>query len=149
MTIDSATIDETTGIATVDFSLSDGEGVPLDLKGRATEGEVSVHFVAAWLDQDETTLARGRLEREKQWSEAVAVGRRSFVEEVQEKLGARVRYRRVDDVGDRLRARVRGRPRFVGMILGSGSTIYDHGHEHGIGSRGNESAQIHAPSRRR
>ena len=52
MTIDSATIDETTGIATVGFTLSDGEGIPLDLDGRATEGEVSVHFVAAWLDQD-------------------------------------------------------------------------------------------------
>ena len=46
----------------------------------------------------ESRLGRGPLEREKQWSEAVAVGRRSFVEEVQEKLGARVRYRRVEDI---------------------------------------------------
>ena len=46
----------------------------------------------------ESSLGRGDLEREKQWSEAVAVGRRSFVEEIQEKLGVRARYRCVDDV---------------------------------------------------
>ena len=46
----------------------------------------------------ESALARGNLEREKQWSDAVAVGRRSFVEQVQEKLGARARYRHVEDV---------------------------------------------------
>jgi OmcA/MtrC family decaheme c-type cytochrome len=54
MTIDSATIDETTGVATVDFTLSDGDGVPVDLEGRSTEGEVTVRFIAAWLDQDAT-----------------------------------------------------------------------------------------------
>jgi putative transposase len=48
-----------------------------------------------WID---STLARGHLEREKHWSEAVAVGGRGFVEEVQEKLGPRARYRRVEDV---------------------------------------------------
>lgn len=46
----------------------------------------------------EATLARGCIERETQWSEAVAVGRRRFVEEVQGKLDARARYRRVYDV---------------------------------------------------
>lgn len=46
----------------------------------------------------EATLARGRTEREPQWSEAVAVGRRSFVERVQEQLGTRALYRHVQDV---------------------------------------------------
>jgi putative transposase len=49
-------------------------------------------------DWIESTLARGDLERQEQWSEAVAVGRRAFVEEVQQALGARARYRRVEDV---------------------------------------------------
>jgi REP-associated tyrosine transposase len=46
----------------------------------------------------EATLARGRAEREPQWSEAVAVGRRCFVERVQEQLGTRALYRHVQDV---------------------------------------------------
>lgn len=45
----------------------------------------------------EATLARGRAEREPQWSEAVAVGRRSFVERVQEELGTRALHRHVQD----------------------------------------------------
>lgn len=49
-----------------------------------------------WID---STLARGTLERELQWSNTVAVGRRSFVERVQDELGARARYRRIEDVG--------------------------------------------------
>jgi putative transposase len=48
-----------------------------------------------WIDSQ---LSRGKLEREPEWSEAVAVGRRCFAEQVQEELGARARYRRVDDV---------------------------------------------------
>jgi OmcA/MtrC family decaheme c-type cytochrome len=52
--ITSAAIDETTGIATVDFTLTDGEGVPVDLEGRATQGAVTVRFVLAWLDQNDT-----------------------------------------------------------------------------------------------
>jgi REP-associated tyrosine transposase len=48
-----------------------------------------------WID---SSLAGGRLEREEEWSEAVAVGRRSFVERIQEELGARARYRRVEDI---------------------------------------------------
>lgn len=43
-------------------------------------------------------MARGDLERKRRWSEAVAVGRRSFVEEVQQELGTRARYRHVDDI---------------------------------------------------
>jgi putative transposase len=46
----------------------------------------------------ESRLERGTLEREMQWSEAVAVGDRSFVERVQEELGDRARYRCVEDV---------------------------------------------------
>src|SRR5262249_10453327 len=45
-----------------------------------------------WID---ATLASGRTEREPQWSEAVAVGRRSFVERVQHELGTRASYRQV------------------------------------------------------
>ena len=45
----------------------------------------------------EATLARGGAEREPQWSEAVAVGRRSFVERVQEELGTRAWHRHVQD----------------------------------------------------
>jgi putative transposase len=48
-----------------------------------------------WID---SSLAGGHLERRKEWSEAVAVGRRSFVERMQEELGARPRYRRVEDI---------------------------------------------------
>lgn len=47
-----------------------------------------------WID---TTLKRGMLEREPQWSEALAVGRRSFVEEVRVQLGHRARYRKVEE----------------------------------------------------
>ncbi len=46
----------------------------------------------------ESKVRQGNLEREPLWSEAVAVGRRSFVEQVQEELGARARYRQIDDV---------------------------------------------------
>jgi hypothetical protein len=40
-----------------------------------------------------------RPEREPQWSEVLAVGRRSFVERVQEELGPRAWYRHVEGVG--------------------------------------------------
>ena len=43
-------------------------------------------------------LTAGRPERESQWSEAVAVGRRSFVERVQEELRTRALYRQVDEL---------------------------------------------------
>ncbi len=46
----------------------------------------------------EARLAAGRPEREPQWSEAVAVGRRSFVERVQEELGTRALYRQVEEI---------------------------------------------------
>jgi putative transposase len=44
----------------------------------------------------EANRNRGNLQREPQWSEAIAVGRRSFVEQVKEQLGLRARYRRVE-----------------------------------------------------
>ena len=43
----------------------------------------------------ETTLASGHHAREPKWSEAIAVGRRSFVEEVHQNLGARARRRKI------------------------------------------------------
>ena len=43
----------------------------------------------------ETTLASGHHARAPKWSEAIAVGRRSFVEEVQRNLGGRARYREI------------------------------------------------------
>jgi putative transposase len=45
----------------------------------------------------ETALAKGRTEREPQWSEALAVGRRSFVERVQAELSTRALHRRIDE----------------------------------------------------
>lgn len=50
---------------------------------------------AEWI---ESTLAR-QSSREPRWSEAIAVGRRSFVERVQRELGARARYRHIEAVG--------------------------------------------------
>jgi putative transposase len=64
-----------------------------DLLGVADERLAAVQN--EWI---ESRLARGNLEREQQWSEAVAVGGRSFVERLKEELGARARYRRVEDV---------------------------------------------------
>ncbi len=46
----------------------------------------------------EARLRRGDLEREAHWSEGLAVGRRSFVEEVQEQMGHRARSRRIEDI---------------------------------------------------
>lgn len=43
----------------------------------------------------EAKLRRGELVREAQWSAGVAVGRRSFVDEVKDRLGSRARFRRV------------------------------------------------------
>jgi putative transposase len=48
----------------------------------------------------EATLVKGGIGREPHWSEAVAVGRRCFVEQVQEELGTRALYRRVEDADD-------------------------------------------------
>jgi hypothetical protein len=45
----------------------------------------------------EGTLANGKRSREPKWSEAIAVGRRRFVEEVKRKLGTRARYRRIGE----------------------------------------------------
>ena len=43
------------------------------------------------------SLTQGKLERDPQWSEALAVGRRAFVERIKEQLGHRARYRRVEE----------------------------------------------------
>lgn len=43
----------------------------------------------------EIALASGHRGRESQWSEAIAVGRRSFVEGIQRQLGVRARYRQI------------------------------------------------------
>jgi putative transposase len=45
----------------------------------------------------EASLNRGEVDREPQWSEAIAVGRRSFVEQVKEQLGDCARYRMVEE----------------------------------------------------
>jgi len=42
-------------------------------------------------------LRRGDLDRTPHWTEAVAVGRRSFLEEVKERLGHRAQYRQVEE----------------------------------------------------
>ncbi len=47
----------------------------------------------------ESKLREGDSAREPQWSEVIAVGRRSFIEDVRSKLGSRARYRRVEDGG--------------------------------------------------
>ncbi len=44
----------------------------------------------------EAALARGDRAREPQWSDALAVGRQSFVERVQRDLGTRGQYRRIE-----------------------------------------------------
>ncbi len=46
-------------------------------------------------DWIESALASGHNAREPKWSEAIAVGRRSFVEDVQRSLGVQARYRRI------------------------------------------------------
>jgi len=40
----------------------------------------------------------GKLEREPHWSEAVAAGRRSFVERVRDEFGSYAQYRHVENV---------------------------------------------------
>ena len=53
----------------------------------------------------EAALARGDRSREPQWSEALAVGRQSFVERVQRDLGRRGQYRRIEP-GEELLSKV-------------------------------------------
>jgi len=64
-------------------ALSSALGVPED---RLAGGH------AEWI---ETALASSQRSREPQWSEAIAVGRRAFVEDLQRHLGARARYRQI------------------------------------------------------
>jgi hypothetical protein len=42
-------------------------------------------------------VAHGSRSREPPWSEALAVGRRTFVEEIHRQLGMRARYREIVD----------------------------------------------------
>ena len=62
------------------------------LLGVREERLAGVH--AQWIA---AVLASGRGAREPQWSEAIAVGRRAFVEDVQRALGARARHRRISE----------------------------------------------------
>jgi putative transposase len=62
-----------------------------DLLGTADERLAELQN--EWID---AALANGRTARQPQWSDAVAVGRRSFVERVQDELGARALYRHVE-----------------------------------------------------
>jgi hypothetical protein len=48
----------------------------------------------------ELALSRAGREREPLWSQSVAAGSREFVESVQRQLGARGRYREVEQIGD-------------------------------------------------
>jgi putative transposase len=43
-------------------------------------------------------LKNDRLEKDSKWSESIAVGRKSFVEEVHKKLGIKVKARKVEQV---------------------------------------------------
>ena len=61
------------------------------LVGVAEDQLATVH--AGWIESE---LRRGSA-RVAQWSEAVAVGRRGYVEEVRRELGPRARYRKVAD----------------------------------------------------
>ncbi len=51
LSISSAKIDGS-GVATVDFTVTDGAGVPLDLTGKYTDGQVFPKLVLSWLDQN-------------------------------------------------------------------------------------------------
>ena len=61
-------------------------------------------------DWVETALREGRRERERCWSESVAMGSRGFVEEVQRRLGSRGRYRVIAEVGGDYVLRERSEP---------------------------------------
>ena len=66
------------------------------LWGVSIDGLASVHA-----ERIEAALASGDREREPEWSESIAVGRRAFVEEVKRELAGRARYRRiVEDDGE-------------------------------------------------
>ena len=64
-----------------------------ELLGVDTRNLAGVH--GEWI---ESKLRTGSLDREPTWSEAVAVGRRSFVEGINEELGSRARYRTIHDL---------------------------------------------------
>jgi len=57
LSIQSASIDAN-GVATVAFTVTDGAGVPLDLTGTYTEGQVVPKFVISWLGPRDTSLGK-------------------------------------------------------------------------------------------
>ncbi len=67
----------------------------LELTGCSDAGELSSNYSALL----EETSRGERLEREAQWTEAIAVGSREFVEEIADKIEGRVRVE-VDEAGE-------------------------------------------------
>jgi REP-associated tyrosine transposase len=51
-------------------------------------------------DWIETALRKGKLEREGQWTESVAVGSLGYVEQIRRELGNRGRYRVIGQLAD-------------------------------------------------
>lgn len=51
LSVSAANINVSNGVATADFTVTDGAGTPLDLNGKYTDGQVFPKFVIAWLDQ--------------------------------------------------------------------------------------------------
>lgn len=51
LTVTGANIDSS-GVATVNFTITDGDDVPLDREGIWSQGAVSASFILAWLDDD-------------------------------------------------------------------------------------------------
>ncbi|HSQ68063.1 MAG TPA: hypothetical protein VLM85_32860, partial [Polyangiaceae bacterium] len=55
LSLQSASIDNK-GVATVAFTITDGAGVPLDLTGTYTDGQVFPKFVISWLGDRNTSV---------------------------------------------------------------------------------------------
>jgi len=55
LSVQSASIDSN-GVATVAFTITDGAGIPLDLTGTYTQGEVFPKFVISWLGDRNTSV---------------------------------------------------------------------------------------------
>ena len=54
---------------------------------------------AQWV---EAALRAGTHHRQPEWTESLAVGRREFVEQVEDELGGRARYRQAEAIGDKV-----------------------------------------------
>jgi len=72
------------------YNLIDFQRLPI-LFGFDSLKEFQKHH-KIWIDE---ALKNYRLERDSKWSESIAVGRKSFVEEVHKKLGYKVKGRKV------------------------------------------------------